>query len=86
MGEVFIGGEAIAAGRLTRHELRRWYRALHRGIYAHKDAILTLRDRAQAAWLASGRTGVIAGVAASALHHAEWVDADLPVRSRGWRP
>ena len=26
MGEVFIGSEAVAEGRLTRHELQRWYR------------------------------------------------------------
>jgi hypothetical protein len=31
------------------------------------------------AWLASDRTGVIAGAAASALHDAEWVDDDIPI-------
>lgn len=79
MDRVFIGSEAITAGRLSRHELQRWYRPLFRGIYLSKDATPTLRDRTTAAWLASGRNGVIAGVAASALHGAEWVDADVDV-------
>ncbi|WP_409427557.1 hypothetical protein [Mycobacterium sp. SMC-11] len=79
MERVFVGSEAIAAGFLTRHELQRWYRAVFRGIYLPKDTTPTLRDRTTAAWLASGRKGVIAGVAASALHGAEWVDADVDI-------
>lgn len=79
MDGVFIGSEAIAAGRLTRHELQRWYRRLYRGIYLSKDATPTLRDRTRAAWLSAGRNGVIAGVAASALHGAQWVDRNVVV-------
>jgi hypothetical protein len=74
MGEVFLGGEALAAGRVTRHGLRRGYKTVYRGVYADKDADLSLRDRAIAAWLVSGRNGIIAGIAASALHGASWVD------------
>ena len=48
-----------------------------------KDADLSLRDRAIAAWLASGRKGVVAGVAASALHGAPWVDPDVPIELVG---
>ena len=55
MAEVFIGSEAMAAGRVTRHELSRWYMAIHRGVYTPKNAELSLRDRATAAWLASRR-------------------------------
>ena len=79
MAEVFIGSEAMAAGRVTRHELSRWYMAIHRGVYTPKNAELSLRDRAIAAWLASRRHGVIAGVAASALHGAPWVDPAHPI-------
>jgi hypothetical protein len=79
MGEVFIGSEAIAAGRLTRQELRRWYRPLYRGIYGAARVAPSLQDRAAAAWLASNRRGVIAGAAASALHGAQWVDDDVPI-------
>lgn len=32
MGDVFIGSEAITAGRLTRHELQRWYQPMFRGV------------------------------------------------------
>jgi hypothetical protein len=79
MGEVFRGSEALASGRLTRQELRRWYQPLYRGIYQDAGAVPTLRNRATAAWLASDRRGVIAGVAASALHGAQWVDDDVPI-------
>lgn len=41
-----------------------------------------LPDRALGAWLTSGRSGVITGVAASALHGAEW--STTPSRSRWW--
>jgi hypothetical protein len=83
MSEVFIGSEELAAGRVTRHELRRWYSPVYRGVYARKDANLSLRDRAIAAWLASGRKGVVAGVAASALYGAPWVDPDVPIELVG---
>jgi hypothetical protein len=79
MGEVFIGSEAIAAGRVTRQDLRRWHRPLYRGIYMPTRVAPRLRDRATAAWLASNRRGVIAGAAASALHGAQWVDDDIPI-------
>jgi hypothetical protein len=73
MGEVFLGREAMGDG-LPRHELRRWYRPLFRGVYVPKGALPRLADRAVGAWLTSDRTGVIAGIAASALHGAAWVD------------
>ncbi|CAJ1510325.1 hypothetical protein [[Mycobacterium] holstebronense] len=79
MGEVFIGSEALAHGRLTDYELRRWHRAIFRDVYVPKTHQLTLRDRIEGAWLRSGRQGVIAGVAASALHGARWVDVDIPI-------
>ena len=73
MVEVFLGREALGDG-LKRHELRRWYRPMFRGVYIPKRATPSLRDRTVGAWLTSDRKGVIAGVAASALHGAEWVD------------
>jgi hypothetical protein len=83
MTEVFIGSEEVAAGRVTRHELRRWYAPMYRGVYTRKGVELSLRDRAIGAWLASGRKGVVAGVAASALHGAPWVDPDVPIELVG---
>jgi hypothetical protein len=78
MVEVFLGREALGEG-LTRHELRRWYRTLYRGVYIPKGARPLLSDRAIGAWLTSNRSGVIAGVAASALHGAAWVDEVEPI-------
>jgi hypothetical protein len=83
MGAVILGGEAVAAGVVTRHELRRDYRKLFRGVYIEKHREATLRDRATGAWLASGRKGVIAGVAASSLLGAPWVDPDVPIELVG---
>jgi hypothetical protein len=78
MVEVFLGREAMGDG-LKRHELRRWYRPMFRGVYVPKGATPSLHDRAVGAWLTSARTGVIAGVAASALHGAQWVDDNEPI-------
>ncbi|MGH3674384.1 MAG: hypothetical protein ACRDU5_01330 [Mycobacterium sp.] len=79
MGEVFIGSEAVATGKLTEYELRRWYQAIFRDIYLPKSHEPSLRDRTVGAWLWSRQRAVVAGVAASALHGAAWVDADAPV-------
>ncbi|RAV06795.1 hypothetical protein DQP55_23595 [Mycolicibacterium sp. GF69] len=79
MTEIFIGSEAVATGRVSRHELKRWFRPVFRGVYAPNGVELSIRDRAIAAWLASRRRGVIAGVAASALHGAPWVDPSQPI-------
>lgn len=79
MQVVFRGSEAVARGELTRHELQRWYRPILPGVYAPKGQELSLRHRTQGAWLWSRRRAVIAGVAASALHGARWVDADTPI-------
>ena len=78
MGGVFLGREAIGEG-LSRQELRRWYRRVFRGVYVEKRASLTLADRALGAWLTTDRRGIVSGVAASALHGAEWVDDVEPI-------
>jgi hypothetical protein len=83
MAQIILGGEAVAAGVLTRHELGRWYGPVYRGVYARKNTELSLRDRAIAAWLASRRNGVVAGMAASALHGAPWVDPDVAIELVG---
>ncbi len=64
---------------LPRHELRRWYRPMFRGVYIPKRATPSLADRTLGAWLTSDRAGVIAGVAASALHGAKWVDDTVSI-------
>jgi hypothetical protein len=79
MGEVFIGTEAVARGTITRHELARWYRPFFPNVYAPRGHDLSVVDRATGAWLWSKRAGIVTGVAASAMHGAEWVDADLEI-------
>jgi hypothetical protein len=79
MGEVFIGSEAIAAGRLNDYQLRRWYRTIFRDVYIPKRLQPSLDDRIVGAWLWSRRRALIAGAAASALHGAQWVDADTAI-------
>jgi Protein of unknown function (DUF559) len=77
VASVVIGSEAVRDGVVTRHELSRWYRRLHPGVYAQGQP--NLRDRIVGAWLWSRRRAVIAGVAASTLHGAPWVDVDVPI-------
>jgi hypothetical protein len=48
-------------------------------VHAPKALALTLSDRTLGAWLWSKRKGIFTGVAASALHGADWVDDDIPI-------
>jgi very-short-patch-repair endonuclease len=75
----FIGSEAVANGLIRKHELRARYRAEFPDVYAPNGLALTVQQRAKAAWLYSHREGVIAGLTASALHGAKWVDDHLPI-------
>lgn len=77
MGEVLIGSEGLAEGIVTRNDLRHHYQRLFPDVYVRGQP--TLRDRTVGAWLWSGRRAVIAGVAASALHGAAYVDTDVPI-------
>lgn len=79
MGEIFIGSEAVAKGAVTRHELQRWYRPFYPNVHVARGSDPSLRDTTVGAWLWSKRNGIITGVAASALHGAEWVDDDVPI-------
>jgi len=79
MREIFVGSEAVASRQLSEHELRRWYRSIYRDVYMPKSVEPSLRDRTEGAWLWSKRKAVIAGVAAAALHGAQWVDSNHPI-------
>ncbi|MFN8227902.1 MAG: hypothetical protein U0R18_14435 [Mycobacterium sp.] len=76
---IILGAEALASGLVTTHELRRHYRRVFPGVHAPKGVQLSLWDRCFAAFLWSGRRGVISGAAAAALHGARWVDADAVI-------
>lgn len=75
----FRGSEALERGWLNRHQLRTHYRPVFPDVYLHKQAAASLRQRTIGAYLWSQRLGVIAGLAAAALHGAKWIDDDVPV-------
>ncbi len=78
MEEPFIGSEAIASRALTPYALRSKYTALYPDVYISPDRDVNAIDRGRAAWLWSGRQGILAGQSAAALHGAKWVDAGKP--------
>ncbi|MGA9375584.1 MAG: hypothetical protein WBV64_11270 [Mycobacterium sp.] len=79
MRKLIVGSQARALGTVTEYDLRRWYDRVHRDIYMPRGHQLTLDERIDGAYLRSGRVGVIAGIAASALLGARWVDDDIPI-------
>ncbi|WP_367646133.1 hypothetical protein [Mycolicibacterium sp. P1-5] len=79
MQRVFIGSAAIAAGELTRYQLRAHCRRIFPDVYAYGSGELSIRDRAVAAVLWSRGRAIVTGLAASAAHGARWVDASAPI-------
>ena len=79
MSEPFVGSEALARGRLSRHQLRTQYRAVLPNVYLPTQTQPSLQQRIAAAWLWSDRRGTIAGTAAAALHGTKWIDDNVPV-------
>lgn len=78
MTRVFIGSEALAAGRVNRYQLANTHQRVFPDVYVPRGD-LTLLDRTTAAWLWSGRQATVTGRAAAALHGAKWVDPDIPI-------
>lgn len=70
--------EALASGALTRSRLHRDYVRIYPGVWVPREMKLTARDRARAAWLWSRRGGVLAGLSASAMLGAKWIEPDTP--------
>jgi hypothetical protein len=66
MSEPVIGADAIRDGTLTRGRLRWNYQAVLPGVYLPKDVERTVLVNTVAAWLWTGRRGIIAGRAAAA--------------------
>jgi hypothetical protein len=76
MSDVFIGSEAVRQGSLTPYQLRSRFRWIYPDVYLADYSLPSLRQRSEAAWLWSGRRGVVAGLAAAALHGSSWIDDD----------
>jgi hypothetical protein len=79
MAEPFIGSEAVANGDVVKSALRTRYTKLFRDVYVCSGVELTPLGRARAGWLWSRRRGIVAGLSASALHGARWIDSTLPL-------
>lgn len=75
----FIGSEAVANGVVRKHQLRSAFTAVFPDVYVPLGYQMSLRERATAAWLWSRRTAVIAGLTASALHGARYVEDSRPI-------
>jgi hypothetical protein len=81
MGELrwpFRGAEALEAGAITARQLRQFYAPVYPGVYAPRGVELSAREQSRAAWLWSRRRGVVAGLSASALLGAKWIEPGLP--------
>lgn len=74
----FRAAEVLESGALTFRELRRFHEAIYPGVWIPRDADLSPKQRAMAAWLWSRRRGVIAGLSAAALLGAKWIEPDAP--------
>lgn len=77
-GWPFVGTEALASGLVTRRALHSQYRPVYRNVFVPTGYELTAVSRGVAAWLWSGREATLAGLSASALHGARWIDPGLP--------
>ena len=88
MGEPLIGSEAVASGALSKSALATRYRRLFPDIYVARESGVDVKLRAKAAWLWTGRRGVVAGFAAAALHGSKWADDAhvVDVLHENWRP
>lgn len=74
----FIGSEALASARLTRHQLRTRFVAVHQDVYVPKDIEMTPLLRARACWLRSRRRGILVGFSAAAVHGSKWISLRRP--------
>src|SRR3984957_5750082 len=79
MNDAFLGSEALRQQKLTPYQLRTGFRTIFPDVYLPIGTPVTLRTRSDAAWLWSRRRGVLAGLAAAALHGSNWVDDDEPI-------
>jgi hypothetical protein len=76
----FIGSEALRQGVVAnKHQLRTRFRRLYPDVYLDHSVTPTLKQRTMAAWLWTRRGGVVAGLAAAAMHGTRWIADDVPV-------
>lgn len=76
MPRLVVASTELAAGRLTRRDLRRGYDKVFQNVYARRGVALTARDRAVAGWLWAGGEATVAGLSAAALLGSRWIPDD----------
>ena len=77
--KAIIGSAALAAGTLTRGQLRARYDRVLTDVYLPKKGDRTVTDYAEAAWLWSGGSGIVTGATAAALHGVRWIEPSAPI-------
>lgn len=70
--------EAVGDGRVSVRELRRFCQPVYPGVYVPRGVELSAIQRARAAWLWSRRRAVVAGLSASAVLGAKWINPGHP--------
>lgn len=76
----FLGSEALRDGLVAnKYQLRTRYPALFPDVYLDGGVVPDLAQRTTAAWLWTRRRGVVAGLAAAALHGSEYVADDVAI-------
>ena len=71
-GAPFLGSEALAAGRVSRHELRAFHRRVFPGVYVSAAAAPDPDTLLAAAALWAPAGAVVCGMAAARLHGERW--------------
>ncbi|WP_156687947.1 type IV toxin-antitoxin system AbiEi family antitoxin [Mycobacterium sp. Marseille-P9652] len=79
MSEPFVGSEAVANGEVLKSALRTHYTRLFRDVYANPGLEQSPIVRARAGWIWSRRRGIVAGLTASAVYGARWIEPSRPL-------
>lgn len=76
----FVGSEALRDGLVAnKYQLRTRYRLLYPDVYLDGGGVPNLAQRTTAAWLWTRRRGVVAGLAAAALHGSKYIADDVAI-------
>ena len=80
-GAPFRGSEAVAAGRITEHQLRTRYRRLFPDVYVDATCVVTPEITVRAATLWAPPGAVIGGLGAALLHRERWYAPETVARN-----
>jgi hypothetical protein len=74
----FIGTEVLSSGAIAERAMRKHFEQLYPGVFVPRGSEPNARQRAEAAWLWSGRRGTVAGSSAAAMLGTKWIDGSRP--------